>query len=56
MTRTSVYPSLPTAEGKEEESLAWCWAAVLIANLTEADSRTLRSLADAINGIYSEET
>lgn len=52
---STVYPEMYGHEDMHEIALGWTWAAVLIADMTDADSRTLRSLADAINGIYNEE-
>ena len=54
-TRTAVYPEMPKAKTEHELCLAWCWAALLVANMVEADSATLRMLAQAIKGIESEE-
>ena len=53
---TSVYPDIWQDTDKEETSYAWMWAALLIADMTEADSHTLRMLATAILLAYKEET
>jgi hypothetical protein len=54
-TRTSVYPDLPEASNEHELALSWCWAGVLIANMVDADSRTLRELGTAIKLINMSE-
>jgi hypothetical protein len=54
-TRTSVYPDLPESESEHELALSWCWAALLIANMVDADSRALRELGTAIKLINKQE-
>jgi hypothetical protein len=54
-TRTSVYPDFTESETDHEEALSWCWAALLIANMVDADSRTLRELGTAIKLINKDE-
>ena len=55
-TRVSVYPDMSEAEDDHKLALAWSWAAVLLANIADVDSVTIRTLANAINGIYDQET
>jgi hypothetical protein len=51
---TSVYPEIYGIEDVHTVALAWSWAALLLADMAEIDSSTLRQLANAINGIYDE--
>jgi hypothetical protein len=53
--RSSVYPEIYGHTDMHEIALGWCWAAILMADMVDIDSATLRALANAINGIYSDE-
>lgn len=52
---TTVYPEIYGYADMHEIALGWAWASVLIADMVDLDSATLRALANAINGIYSDE-
>jgi hypothetical protein len=54
-TRTSVYPNMSESANDHEEAVVWCWAALLIADILDADSRTLRDLGTAIKLLNKEE-
>lgn len=53
-TPTVVYPQLPETEDTVELATAWSWAAILIADMTDAPSEALHALATAIRGMYAE--
>lgn len=53
-TVTAVYPDLPETEDPAELATAWSWAAILIADMTDAPSESMHALATAIRGMYVE--
>jgi hypothetical protein len=51
-TIASVYPELPEAESEKDLAVGWCWAAILIADMTDAPTEALHALAHAIRSMY----
>ena len=46
--RVTVYPALAGAQSDDENARAWMWATLLIADVAQVDSVTLRALAATI--------
>lgn len=53
-TVAAVYPELPETEDDKELATAWSWAAILVADMTDAPSDALHALATAIRRMYVE--
>jgi hypothetical protein len=53
-TIAAVYPEVPETEDDKELTVAWCWAAILVADMTDAPSETLHALATAIRHAYQD--
>ncbi len=51
-TVTAVYPEIPETDDVQELVVGWCWAALLIADMTDAPSEALHRLAGAIRNLY----
>ena len=51
-TVTAVYPEMPETDDVQELVVGWCWAALLIADMTDAPTEALHALASAIRSMY----
>jgi hypothetical protein len=51
-TVTAIYPEVPECEVASELPDAWMWAAILIADMTDAPSEALHQLATVIRSMY----
>jgi len=53
-TVTAVYAQLPETQDDKELATAWCWTAILLADMVDIPSDVIHQLATGIRSMYAE--